>query len=133
MANDVMLKVGRYQFSIETAGYETLRREFAWRWAQQDVLGAKPFQQHIGPGHVELAINGYVTPHFKGGLRQVDDMRAEADPGEPVSVVDSLGTNWGDFAITKIVETRREIGPAGLPLRIDFKLTLLSTELHGGG
>lgn len=133
MANDVMLKVGRYQFSLETAAYETLRREFAWRWAQQDVLDARPFQQYVGPGHVELSIRGYVTPHFKGGLGQVDAMRAEADSGEPVAVVDSLGTNWGDFAITMIVETRREIGPAGLPLRIEFKLTLLSTDLHGGG
>ena len=127
MANDVMLAVGDYRFSLGTAAYERLRRTWAWRWAQQDVLGAEPFQQYIGPGHTELVINGYVTPHFKGGLKQVDAMRAEADKGETLSIVDSLGEIWGDFVITGITETRRDIGPIGLPLRIEFQVTLVST------
>ena len=129
MANDVYLSLGDYRFGIETAAYEDIKRMWEWRWAQQDVLGAKPFQQYVGPGHTGLSIAGYVTPHFKGGLRQVDAMRAEADKGEPLQVVDSLGNVWGDFVITKIAETRRDIGPAGLPLRIEFSLTLLSTEI----
>lgn len=130
MANEPMMALGNYRFGVETAPYEQIRRTWAWRWAQQDVLGARPFQQYVGPGHTELAVNGYVTPHFKGGLGQVDAMRAEADRGEPLPVEDSLGNVWGDFVIVEIVETRRDIGPAGLPLRIEFRLTLLSTELR---
>ena len=129
MPNDVYLSLGRYRFGLETAAYERIRRQWSWRWAQQDVLSARPFQQYVGPGRVEMQIDGYVTPHFKGGLRQVDDMVAEADKGEPLQVVDSLGRVWGDFCITQVTETRREIGPAGLPLRIEFSLTLVSTEV----
>ena len=129
MPNEVYMALGNYRFGLETAAYEQVRRTWLWRWAQQDVLDAHPFQQYLGPGHVEMHVDGYVTPHFKGGLGQVDAMRAEADKGEPLQVVDSLGSVWGDFVVTQVTETRREIGPAGLPLRIDFALTLLSTEV----
>ena len=129
MANDVYLSLGAYRFGLETAAYEEIRRQWSWRWAQQDVLNARPFQQYLGPGRVEMRIDGYVTPHFKGGLRQVDAMVAEADRGEALQAVDSLGYVYGDFVITQVTETRREIGPAGLPLRIDFSLALLSTEV----
>ena len=127
MANDTMLAVGDYRFGLETAAYENIKRTWAWRWAQQNLLATEPFQQYVGPGHAELVINGYVTPHFKGGLHQVDAMRAEADKGEALSIVDSLGHIWGDFVITGITETRRDIGPIGLPLRIEFQVTLVST------
>ena len=125
-----MMDVGGYQFGIETAPYEQIRRTWAWRWPQQDVLGARPFQHYLGAGATELLVSGYITPHFKGGLGQIDAMRAEADRGEPLVVVDSLGNDWGDFVITELVETRRDVGPAGLPLRIEFRLTLLSTDVR---
>ena len=53
-----------------------------------------------------------MTPHFKGGLRQVDAMRAEAGRGEALQFVDSLGNVWRDFVLTGITEKRRYIGPA---------------------
>ena len=133
MPNDPMMTLGGeegYQFGIETAPYDQVRRQRSWRWAQQDVLGERPFQQYVGPGHTEITISGYVTPHFKGGLRQIEYMAALADAGEPRQLVDSLGNVWGDFVITQIAETRRGIGPAGLPLRIEFSLTLVSTNLE---
>ena len=57
-------------------------------------------------------------------------MRADAERGEALQLVDSLGDVWGDFVVTAITETRRDIGPAGLPLRIDFQVTLRSTEAN---
>ena len=71
-----------------------------------------------------------MTPHFKGGLRQVDAMRTEADRGAALQLVDSLGEVWGDFVVTGITETQRDIGPAGLPFRLDFQVTLRSTEVN---
>lgn len=127
MANDPMMDMGGFQFGIETAPYEQLRRTWAWRWVPQDVLNAPPSYQYVGTGHEELVINGYITPHFKGGLHQVEAMRREARKGETLIVVDSLGDVWGTFVITEIVETKRDVGPAGLPFRIEFRLTLLST------
>ena len=42
-----------------------------------------PFQQYVVPGHAQLVINGYVTPQFKRGLRQVDALRAEVNRQGP--------------------------------------------------
>lgn len=128
MPNDVMMDVGGYQFSLSTAAYEEIKRAWAWRWQQHDVIGTQPFQDFVGAGHTELTISGYVTPHYKGGLRQVDAMVAEADRGEPLSVVDSLGYIYGAFVIVEVDEVRKEIGPAGQPLRIDFRMVLRSTD-----
>jgi len=40
----------------------------------------------VGTGSAELVVSGYLTPHFKGGLWQVNAMRAEA-----LHLVDSTG------------------------------------------
>ena len=42
-----------------------------------------PFQQYVTPGHARLVINDYVTPHFKGGLRQANALPAEANRQGP--------------------------------------------------
>ena len=50
---------------------------------------ARAFQQYVRPGHAELVSNGYVAPHFKGGLGQVHALRAEVNrqgPKTPAAV-----------------------------------------------
>ena len=42
-----------------------------------------PLQQYVRPGHARLVINGYVTPHFKGGLRQAHALRAKVNRQRP--------------------------------------------------
>ena len=74
-----------------------------------------------------------MTPHFWGGLRQLGAMRAGADRGEALPLVDSLGDAWRDFVIAGITGTRRGIGPAGLSLKIAFQMTLRSTEVDRQG
>lgn len=63
-----------------------------------------------------------MTPHLKGGLPQVDAVRAGAERGEALQLVDSLGDVCGDFVVAGITETRRDIGPADLPLRPEFQV-----------
>ena len=133
MPNDVQLSLGDYRFGLENAAYEQSRRAWAGRWVQQDVFVTRPFQQYLGPGHTGRVINGNVTPHFNGGLRQLGAMRAGAGRGEALQLVDSLGDVWRDFVITGITETRRGIGPAGLPFRIAFQMTMRSTEVNRQG
>ena len=42
-----------------------------------------PFRQYVRPGHARLVINGYVTPHFKGGLRQARALPAKVNRQRP--------------------------------------------------
>ena len=42
----------------------------------------------------------------------------------------SLEDVWEDFCVTGITETRRDVGAARPSLRLDFQVTLRSTEVN---
>ncbi len=124
----VMMAVGPYRFSLSTAAYQQLERESSWRWASVDLLGARPQQQYIGPNADTVRMSGAIYPHFRGGLGQVDQMRAAAGGGEPLTVVDGTGRNWGRWAIRSVRETQATFFSNGTPRRIDFEIELIQCE-----
>ncbi|MEW8072695.1 MAG: phage tail protein [Candidatus Thiodiazotropha sp.] len=123
--NRVMMQLGEYQFGIESAVYEQLRRSTAYRWQGQDRIGRRPAQQFAGVGQETISLTGRIYPFYKGGLGQLDKMRAEAGQGEPRILVDGLGRIWGKWAVTRIDETQSTLMPDGVPEKIDFNLELV--------
>jgi hypothetical protein len=124
MAAEVLLTLGKYQFEMTTAAHDTLQRSKSYRWASQQRLGREPASQFVGPGTETISLKGKIYPHFRGGLGQIDAMRAEADAGEPLSLVDGRGNNLGQWCIKSISDTEKQfIGP-GIPRCIDFSLNL---------
>lgn len=119
-----MMMLGSYPFMIDTAAYEQLSRESAWRWKAQPRIGRKPASQYLGPESHNIRMNGYVLPEFAGGQTQMDQIRASGDGGKPLKLVDGRGYVWGDFVITNLTETQSYFYPTGLPKRIDFQITL---------
>jgi uncharacterized protein len=65
---EVMMALGRYRFGLSTAAYDSLERTAQWRWPTQDVLGAHPVRQYVGPGSQTIVLSGKVLPHYKGLL-----------------------------------------------------------------
>ncbi|MCU7933743.1 MAG: phage tail protein [Candidatus Thiodiazotropha sp. (ex Dulcina madagascariensis)] len=122
--NRVMMQLGSYQFGIETSAYEQLRRSTAYRWQGQDRIGRRPAQQFAGVGQETITLTGRIYPFYRGGLGQLDKMRAEAGQGEPRILVDGLGRIWGKWAVTRIDETQSVLMPDGVPEKIDFTLEL---------
>lgn len=123
--NRVMMQLGEYQFGIESAVYEQLRRSTSYRWQGQDRIGRRPAQQFAGVGQETISLTGRIYPFYKGGLGQLDKMRAEAGQGEPRILVDGLGRIWGKWAVTRIDETQSTLMPDGVPEKIDFSLELV--------
>ncbi|TQF69537.1 phage tail protein [Pseudoalteromonas luteoviolacea] len=129
MIRDVMLALGRYRFSVPTAAYSELKRITAYRWTTQERINRMPAMQYLGLGQEEITITGTIYPYFNGGLRQVDQMRAEAAQGLPQLLVDGFGFVWGEYVVERIEETRTDIRRAGIPEKIEFNLTL---KYYGG-
>jgi phage protein U len=50
--NRVMMQLGEYQFGVESAVYEQLRRSTSYRWQGQERIGRRPAQQFAGIGQV---------------------------------------------------------------------------------
>ena len=139
MAEEVLLTLGDYQFGMSTAAHDSLKRSKAYRWVTQARLGREPATQFVGPGSETISLSGSIYPHFRGGLGQIDAMRAEADAGEPLSLVDGRGNNLGQWCIQSISDTEKQFVGPGIPRCVNFSMTLTaygpdnSTGSGGGG
>lgn len=120
----VMMALGDYRYSLSTAAYQELTHTNAWRWASVDRIGARPAMQFVGPGEESVTMNGCIYPAFRGGLGQINAMRAEADKGQPLLLVDGTGRVWGKFCITEIRETQKVLFSDGTPRAQEFDITL---------
>ena len=71
-----------------------------------------------------MTLSGVLHPHYKGGLGQLDAMRAEASKGVPLYMTEGSGRIWGQWVITRVEETCRIFDADGTPRRIEFRLQL---------
>lgn len=124
MAKDVLLTIGKYQFSIDTAAHKELQRTQSFRWASQARLSREPAMQYMGPGSVTINLSGSIFPTYRGGLGQIDDMVKEAKKGKPLTLADGQGVNHGRFCIKQISDTQQIFFGNGMPRKIDFQMQL---------
>lgn len=121
---NMMLILGVYRFCISNAAYQTLSRSTEYRWEEQPRLDNEPAMQFIGQGSDTIKLDGTIYPHFKGGLRQVTLMRAEALAGTPLMLITGNGTAFGRWCIVSVEETQTFFLKDGTPRKITFSLTL---------
>lgn len=122
---DIMMMLGPYPFTLNTAAYQQLTRASTYRWKQLDRIGKTPAQQYVGPGADQITLNGEILPHWRGGFDQLDQMRAQAKRGKPLKLIDGHGGYvLGNWVVTRITETKSELQPNGAPGVIKFSMTL---------
>lgn len=128
----VMMGLGPFRFHLATAAYQTLERSDEYRWEAQDRIGRHPAMQFIGAGHTTFNLSGTIYPNFRGGLGQLDAMRAVAAAGAPSVLVSGLGRIFGSFVILSVDETQTYFLPNGAPRKQEFSLELKSYGPDGG-
>jgi phage protein U len=121
---DVLMSLGDFRFSVATAAYQSVARATEYRWASLDRINRGPSVQWIGPGQETMDLEGTIMPHYRGGLGQVDAMRAQAGRGEPLVMTSGVGDALGRWVILTIQERFSSLLGPGLPRRIDFALRL---------
>jgi len=122
--SDILLALGDYRFSIETAAYQTLQRQHRYRWQTQQRVGRVPAQQFLGKDTETITLKGEILPHFKGGLAQINALRAAAETGQPQLLTDGLGNVWGKYVIVAIHEEQDDLLHNGVAGLIRFRLEL---------
>lgn len=120
----VMMQLGGFQFGITTAAFQTLQRTNEWRWPSQDRFGKPPVLQHVGQGAETITLPGVIYPEFRGGFGQLDAMRAQADKGEPLPMIDGGGSALGLWAIERIEEKQAVFAAGAAPRKVEFTLQL---------
>jgi hypothetical protein len=121
---NMMMILGVYRFAINNAAYQTLKRQSEYRWQEINRMGANPALQFTGFGVETIDLEGVIYPHFKGGLRQVTLMRAEAGVGKPLMLISGNGNAFGRWCIVKISENQSVFMKDGTPLKIEFSISL---------
>ena len=137
-AGNFMLQLGKYRFSVNTASFEKLNYATTYRWVEKEAPTSKspPKMQYNGPGESTLSIEGTIFPQLvKNGLRQVDDMRKEAEKGQQFKLVyvkaakngskqAGVGQILGTWCIYSISEDRTLFLADGNPREIHFSMQL---------
>jgi phage protein U len=124
MATDIMMQLGNFQFSIQTAAYQELRRNVEYRWAELNRIAHRPSLQFVGVGRDEIELRGVILPTFHGGIHQVDILRTYAQKGQPQTLTTGRGENLGPWCVLAITDEQRTMTFKGTPLRIEFTLRL---------
>ena len=124
LATPVMMQLGAFQFGVNTAAYQGLSRSDEWRWPDQERFGQAPALQHTGPGATTITLDGILYPEWRGGLGQLDAMRAEAGKGRPLVLVDGRGQALGMWVIERVDESQSIFAAGGVARRVEFTLQL---------
>lgn len=124
----VMMQLGSFQFSIQTAAYQELRRRTEYNWPSQDRFGRMPALQFTGPGADTITLTGTIYGEYRGGTGQLNAMRSLAGRGRPQLLVDGFGKIMGRWVIESVEEGQTVFAVAGRPRKQEFTLQLRKRE-----
>lgn len=120
----IMMQLGSFQFGIATAAYQELSRASEMGWAELPRFGLRPALQFTGPGAETMDLPGVIYPEWRGGFGQLDAMRALAEAGKPLRLVDGSGASLGQWVIASVGEKQSVFAAAGKPRKVEFTLAL---------
>lgn len=111
-----------FYFNLDTAAFDELQRRTAYRWAAQERLTRDIAQQAVGQGEDTLTIKGAVFPLFRGGISQLDALRAIGRLLLPVSLTTGYGAVLGNWCLRKVDEDQSSLLAGGIPRKQGFTL-----------
>ena len=132
MTDQIMMALGGFRFSVNTAAYQAFSRETVYRWESVSRASNRPALQWAGFGDDSITLEGVIYPHYRGGPDQLDRMRALAGlpvhgrdrRPEPLILVDGVGRVWGKWVIVRVGEKQSNHMNTGQPLKQEFTLEL---------
>ena len=120
----LLLKLGNYKFSVNTAAFSQLERKYSYNWTASDQ-GDGPSLTYGGLGAQTITLPGVIYPgQFGATADQVEKIAAMAAQGEPLRMVPTTGKKMGFWVIKSISETRKTLMPNGAPRKIEFSIEL---------
>ncbi len=120
----MLMSLGLFTFSLQTAPFETVRRATSQRWAKADRIKKGAAQQWTGPGDDTLVIEGVLMPEATGGAENLDKLRDMAAQGKAWILTAGTGETLGRWIIEQVDERRSRMRADGSPRKIDFSLAL---------
>lgn len=111
-----------FYFNLDTAAFDELRRQTEFRWASQERLSRRPAQQSVGMGEEKLSLKGVIFPSFKGGIKQLDTLRAIGSRLLPLNLTTGYGFVLGTWCLRSLEEEQGALLAGGIPRKQTFSL-----------
>ncbi|WP_085710847.1 MULTISPECIES: phage tail protein [unclassified Pseudomonas] len=115
-------KAAPYFFNLDTAAFDELRRTTEFRWASQERLSRRPAQQAVGMGDEKITLKGVIFPGLKGGLKQLDTLRALGAQLQPLTLTTGYGDVLGTWCLKSLDEDQGALMAGGIPRKQSFNL-----------
>jgi len=125
MTTNVLLKLGDYKFSINSASFNELSKTSKYKWQSIERLGQVSALQFTGADNPTIQLTGTLYPYLGAGLKQIDNLNDNASKGKPLMLVDGLGNVHGYWCITQIEERHSALCANGTPRKITFNLGII--------
>ena len=110
----VMMMLGDFAFSVDTAAYNQLAREAAWNWSEQPRIGQQSLLQYTGKNGRTVRIEGESHVFFgKIGTGAVDTLYDIADRAEPQLLVSGEGDVLGWWVVERFSDSTDRFLPGG--------------------
>lgn len=120
----MLMSLGMFAFSLQTAPFETLKRSTAQRWESKNRIGKAPAYQHVGQGEDTITVDGTLAPELTGGPETLDKLREMAATGKAWVLTAGTGEVMDTWFIDRVEETSSHIRRDGKPRKVAFSLTL---------
>ena len=125
MAGRTMLRLGDFNFAVDTAAYQKYVAKYAARWPAQERLGREPALQFVGMDSPEVTLDGVVYPTFSGNRQtSIVPLREMLMTGNPCQMVTGAGAVCGFWSILNVSDTRSYFLDNGEGRKIEFSLSI---------
>jgi hypothetical protein len=120
----VMLILGDFEFSIDTATFNQLTREASWRWGEQERIGQADLLQYTGKSARTVKIEGEAHALFRNGVDAINELYFLADEAKPHQLVSGVGDVLGWWVITDFSDANTSFLPGGGPRKKTYSMTI---------
>jgi len=120
----MLMSLGMFGFSIDSALFDRLRRRRTWRHPTNERVNARAAGQFAGPGDDLIELSGILAPGQIGKKDALEELAAMADTGQAWTLVDGEGFVYGAFVIEGLDEGKSNFIAGGIALQTDFSLQL---------
>lgn len=128
----VMMILGMFVFSINTASFDNLRRSTGWRHASTARIGARAAHQFLGVDEETISISGITYAEIAStGRVSLEALEAMAGTGDHYKLIGGDFKIYGDYVIESLETTRTEFFPDGTARKIEFTLGLKRVDDQG--
>ncbi len=131
----MLMALGPFRFRIPTYSVEEISRQVSSRYANQEVIGARPTTHLLGPGEETITFHSEFFPyHLNGaGLAQLEAVRAMCLAQTPLMLISIAGLVFGRWIITDVSDERTTFDVKGKPQKVSVDMDLLRYVPRNGG